>query len=166
VGPRTAAALTGRDVTVSAVPEVSRAASIAGAIAAMQPLPGLRVLLARADAAAPDLPLELRARGAVVDELEVYRTVEGPEASRRALNRALADSALAAVIFASGSAVRGLRRLAATDVRSLPAVTIGPETSEVARREGFQVAAEAERPSVEGLVVAVRVALGGMSSFN
>jgi uroporphyrinogen-III synthase len=166
VGPRTAAALSGRGVTVSAVPEVNRAANIAAAIAAVQPLPGLRVLLARADAAAPDLPLGLRAGGALVDELEVYRTVEGPESSRRALNTALADSDLAAVIFASGSAVRGLRRLAAADVRSLPAVTIGPATSEVARREGFQVAAEADRPSLEGLVVAVRVALGGMSSFN
>ena len=59
-----------------------------------------------------------------------------------------------------------MRRLAARDVRLLPAVTIGPATSEVARREGFQVAAEAERPSVEGLVAAVRVALEGMGSFN
>jgi uroporphyrinogen-III synthase len=166
VGPRTAAALSERDVAVSAVPEVNRGVDIAKAIAAVQPLPGLHVLLARADAAATDLPRELRAGGALVDELAVYRTVEGPEASRAALNTALADSDLAAVVFASGSAVRGLLRLAAVGLRSLPAVTIGPATSEVARREGFQVAAEADRPSVEGLVAAVRVALGGMSSFN
>ena len=166
VGPRTAAALSERGVTVSAVPEVSRGASIAEAIAAAAPLPGLRVLLARADAAAADLPLRLRASGALVDELDVYRTVEGPEASRASLDLALADPDLAAVIFASGSAVRGLLRLADHDVRSLPAVTIGPATSEVARREGFRVAAEAEKPSVEGMVAAVRVALEGMGSFN
>jgi uroporphyrinogen-III synthase len=166
VGPRTAAALAERGLTVSAVPETSRGADIAGAIAAVDPLPDLRVLLARADAAAPDLPRRLREGGALVQELDVYRTVEAPEASRGPLDLALADHALAAVTFASGSAVRGLRRLAARDVRWLPAVTIGPATSEVARWEGFRVAAEAETPSVEGLVEAVRVALEGMGSFN
>ena len=166
VGARTASALSERGLTVSALPAVSRGASIAEAIAAATPLAGLHVLLARADAAAPDLPRLLRAGGARVDELDVYRTVEGPEASRASLDLALADPDLAAVIFASGSAVRGLRRLAARDVRSLPAVTIGPATSDVARQEGFQVAAEAETPSLEGLVAAVRVALAGMGSFN
>jgi len=166
VGPQTAAALSERGVTVSALPEVSRGARIAEAIAAEAPLAGLRVLLARADAAAADLPLRLRAGGALVDELDVYRTVEGPESSRAPLDLALADPELAAVVFASGSAVRGLRRLAARDVRWLPAVTIGPATSEVARQEGFRVAAEAERPSVEGMVAAIRVALAGMGSFN
>jgi uroporphyrinogen-III synthase len=166
VGARTAVALSERGVEVSAVPEVSRGVEIVAAIAALQPLRGLRVLLARADEAAPDLPLELRAGGALVDALHVYGTVEGPVASRASLNLALADPGLVAVVFASGSAVRGLRRLAVGGVPSLLAVTIGPATSEVARREGFQVAAEAERPSVEGLVAAVRVALGGMTSFN
>jgi uroporphyrinogen-III synthase len=166
VGPRTAAALSQHGLTASAVPEVSRGAEIAEAIAAVEPLPGVRVLLARADAAAPDLPLRLRAGGAVVDELDVYRTVEGPEASRAPLDLALADPELAAVIFASGSAVRGLRRLTTREVRSLPAVTIGPATSDAARLEGFRVAAEAETPSVEGLVEAIRVALAGMGSFN
>ena len=163
---RIAAALSERGVTVSALPEVSLGAKIAEAIAGAGPLAGVRVLLARADAAAPDLPLRLRAGGAQVDELDVYRTVEGPESSRAPLDLALADPELTAVVFASGSAVRGLRRLAARDVRWLPAVTIGPATSEAARREGFRIAAEAVRPSVEGLVKAVRVALAGMGSFN
>ena len=91
--------------------------------------------------------------------------MEGPEASRAPLDLALADPELAAVVFASGSAVRGLQRLATREVSTLPAVSIGPATSEVARREGFRVAAEATRPSVEGLVAAVRVALAGMGSF-
>jgi uroporphyrinogen III methyltransferase/synthase len=166
VGPGTAAALDERGLAASAVPRVTRGAAVAEAIAAVAPLPGLRMLLARADAGAPDLPQLLEDGGALVDALDVYRTVEGPEASRASLDLALADPHLAAVVFASGSAVRGMRRLAASDVRSLPAVTIGPATSEVARREGFQVAAEAERQSVEGLAAAVQVALEGMGSFN
>ena len=164
VGPRTAAALARRGVTAAAVPDESRGVRVAAAIAAVQtsaepgdlPLAGLRVLLARADAAAPDLPAALRAAGAAVGELAVYHTVVGPEASRPAVAAALDDASLAAVLFASGSAVRGLLRLAPRDPRRLPAITIGPATTEVAVAEGFRVAAQAARPGVEGLVEAVR----------
>jgi uroporphyrinogen III methyltransferase/synthase len=108
--------------------------------------------MARATAAARDLPARLREAGALVEELEVYRTVEGPEASREPLNRALGNPAVRVVVFASGSAVRGLLKLAERDPRRLLAVTIGPATTAVALEHGFRVAAEAERPSLEGLL--------------
>src|SRR5262245_6401183 len=156
VGPRTAGALAARGIAAAAVPEESRGVRVAGAMAGGGPPAGARVLLARADAAAPDLPDALHQAGAVVRELAVYHTVVGPEAARPAVAAALADPGLAAVLFASGSAVRGLLRLAEGDPRRLPAVTIGPATSAVARAEGFRVAAEAARPGVDGLVEAVR----------
>jgi uroporphyrinogen-III synthase len=136
------------------VPEQSRGLRIAQAIAAVEPLAGLRVLLARADAAAPDLPAALREAGARVTDLAVYHTLAGPESSRPAVAAALADPALAAVLFASGSAVEGLLRLAdpGADARRLPAITIGPATTAVARRHGFAVAAEAATRDVDGLV--------------
>lgn len=155
VGPRTAAALAEHGIAPDAVPGESRGVEIAGAIAGVAPLPGLRVLLARADAAADDLPAALRAAGALVDELAVYHTVVGPEASRAAVAAALADPDLAAVVFASGSAVGGLLRLGGVAARRLPAITIGPVTTAAALREGFAVAAEADLPGVEGLVAAV-----------
>jgi len=142
-------------IAAAAVPDESRGVRIADAIGLLGPLPGRRVLLARADAAAPDLPAALREAGAVVSELAVYHTVIGPEASRPAVAAALADPALAAVLFASGSAVLGLLRLADNDPRWVPAVTIGPATSEVARERGFRVLAEAMQPSVDGLLAAV-----------
>jgi uroporphyrinogen-III synthase len=155
VGPRTAAELAARGLAVAAVPEQSRGVRVADAIAGVVPPAGLRVLLARADAAADDLPAALRAAGARVDELAVYHTVVGPEASRPGVTAALADPALAAAVFASGSAVRGLLRLGGDAARLLPAITIGPATTEVARAEGLRVAAEADRPGVDGLVSAV-----------
>jgi uroporphyrinogen-III synthase len=155
VGPRTAAALAERGIAAAAVPEESRGVNVAGAIAAVAPLAGLRVLLARADAAAADLPAALRKAGALVEELAVYHTVAGPEASRAGVAAALADPRLAGAVFASGSAVRGLLRLGGEAARRLPAVTIGPATSAVAREEGIRVAAEAASPGVEGLVAAV-----------
>jgi uroporphyrinogen III methyltransferase/synthase len=156
VGPRTAAELAARGVAAGAVPERSLGVRVAGAIAAVEPLAGLRVLLARADAAAADLPAALREAGAEVEELVVYHTVVGPEASRAAVVAALADPALRAAVFASGSAVRGLLRLGGEAARRVPAVTIGPATTEVAVAEGLRVVAEADSPGVDGLVAAVR----------
>ena len=155
VGPGTAAELTVRGLAAAAVPERSRGVRVAEAIAGVEPLAGLSVLLARADAAADDLPASLRAAGARVEELDVYHTVAGPEASRAGIAAALADPALAAAVFASGSAVLGLVRLGGERARQLPAITIGPATSEVARAEGMRVVAEAEWPGVDGLVLAV-----------
>jgi uroporphyrinogen-III synthase len=159
VGPRTAAELAVRGITATAIPDERVGAAIAGAMGERGPLCGLRVLLARADAAGEDLPASLRAGGAVVEELEVYRTIVGPEAMRPALLAALEDPELAAVVFASGSAVRGLVRLGGPEVRRLPAICIGPVTSAVARAEGFGIAGEAAAPGVEELAEAVLAAI-------
>jgi uroporphyrinogen-III synthase len=150
VGAATASALAQRGVTADLVPETSNGAAIADAI----PDPaGRRILLARAEAAADDLPLRLRERGAEVVELTVYRTVEAPAGSAQALARALEDDGLAAVVFASGSAVRGFVALGGRP--GLAAVTIGPRTTIVARELGFAVAGEAEVQTTRGLAEAV-----------
>jgi len=150
VGRATAAALAARGITADLVPEATNGAAIAAAV----PDPsGSRILLARADAAAEDLPARLRERGAEVVELAVYRTVEAPAGSRPALAEALADPDLAAVVFASGSAVRGFLELGGSS--SLPAVTIGPRTSQVARELGFTIAAEAANQTTRELAEAI-----------
>ncbi len=114
---------------------------------------GLSVLLVRASMADPDLPAVLASRGATVNEITSYETVEGPDASAPALGAALRRGDLAAVLFASGSAVRGFVKLGGgTD---LPAITIGPRTSAVAREAGFTVAAEASAQEVSQMVAAV-----------
>lgn len=155
VGPRTASVLASRGVTAAAVPEEHRGVRIVEAMAGVEPIGGRRVLLLRADASSDDLPRALREAGAVVEELAAYHTVIGPETSRQPVAHALADTELGGVVFASGSAVRGLIKLASDDPRHLPAVTIGPSTSKVARAEGFRVVAEASAPSVEALLVAI-----------
>jgi uroporphyrinogen-III synthase len=152
VGAATAGELARHGIGADAVPERARGVEVAGAMARAQALAGRRVLLARASAASGDLPAALEEMGAVVEELAVYRTVEGPESSRLPLNQALADESLGTVVFASGSAVRGLLRLAQRDPRRLLAVTIGPATTAVAGENGFRVVAESEKASVEGLM--------------
>jgi uroporphyrinogen-III synthase len=57
-----------------------------------------------------------------------------------------------AVVLASGSAARAYAGIGG----SAPAVSIGPETSRVARSVGLDVAAEAPTHDLAGLVAAVR----------
>jgi uroporphyrinogen-III synthase len=56
------------------------------------------------------------------------------------------------VVLASGSAARSFAVLGA----AVPAVTIGPQTTKVAKQVGLRVAAEAETHDLDGLVGAVR----------
>lgn len=154
VGKSTAEALRERGVRVDVVPPEANGAALAEAL---PDVGGARVLLVRASLADADLPSSLRARGATVEEVVAYETVEGPEESRAPLDRAMSDASLAAAVFASGSALRGFVKLGGgVDV---PAVTIGPRTSAVARELGFTVAAESAQPDVIHLADAVDQAL-------
>jgi len=150
VGAATARALRARGVDPAFVPEESNGLALANSLPDVH---GKSVLLVRASAAAADLPDRLRERGATVDELAAYQTVEGPAAAADQLRTALADGELAAIVFASGSAVRGF--LALGGVAAWPAITIGPRSTTVAQDHGFHVIAEADRPGTDALVAAV-----------
>ena len=154
VGEKTAAALRARGVEPAHLPPQASGASLG------ETLPGVagkRIALVRASAADADLPERLRRRGAIVEEITAYRTVEGPPASGLRLRVALADPHLAAVVFASGSAIRGF--IALGGPTSLPAVTIGPRTTASARELGFAFVGEASSQSAESLAAAVAAAL-------
>src|SRR4029077_12928339 len=160
VGATTAKALNEHGVRVDCVPSSARGDAIPAAMSQLGSLVGRRVLLARADAASKALPAKLVEMGAVVDDLVAYRNVSGPEASRRALTEAMKDPDVEAIMFASGSAVRGTVELAglkAGTVRALRVVTIGPKTTAVARELGFEVAGEALTQDAEGLRAALRL---------
>jgi hydroxymethylbilane synthase len=103
---------------------------------------GDRVLLVRGDLASARMAMALRARGAQVDDIVAYRTREAPPSSGVLLRRARADGPLQAIVFTSGSTVRGLVALALAEnlhVASIPSVCIGEETARRARAAGFTV---------------------------
>jgi uroporphyrinogen-III synthase len=154
VGPETARALRARGVEPSHVPGRADGADLGDTLPDVQ---GKRIALVRASAAGEDLPDRLRRRGANVEEVTAYRTVEGPAASAEKLRSALDDPELRAVVFASGSAVRGFLELGGST--RVPAITIGPRTTNSARSRGFVVLAEADAQSVAGLADAVVHAL-------
>jgi hydroxymethylbilane synthase len=162
VGESTAEALRKRGVEPRCVPDAGTAAAIPEAMARLGSLKGARVLLARADAADDVLPRRLAEMGADVDDVMAYRTSTAPAASRRSLAAALEDPQLEAVIFASGSAVRGLVDLSgdgAGSLRRLNVITIGPKTSAAARDHGFVVTKESGTRDSAGLAAALRSVL-------
>lgn len=154
VGQATARALRARGVEPALVPQETNGLALANALPEVR---GKRVLLVRASAAASDLPDRLRERGASVEEMAGYLTVEAPPSSAEPLRAALADADLGAIVFASGSAVRGFVTLGGN--ADWPAITIGPRTTKVARKLGFNVIGEAVRPTAEGLAAAIMRAL-------
>lgn len=155
VGSATASALEMGGLRVDHVPPRYRTVAIADGLGDVA---GRRVVLARADGATPDLHKALRSRGALVEEVVAYRTVEGPAASRERVRAALAQP-LDGVTFTSGSTVRGLHALLsppdALRATALPAYCIGPVTARVARRAGFTVPVVASRHTVAALADAI-----------
>jgi uroporphyrinogen-III synthase len=146
-------------VDVAFLPNRSTAAAIATELPVT---PGDRVFVVRGDLAGSELAVGLRARGAEVDDVVAYRTREAPESSRALLREAVADRPLAAVLFSSGSTVRGLLSLGhqeSIDMRSLPAVCIGPETADEARAAGFRILSVSPTPDAAAFAAATADAL-------
>ena len=116
--------------------------------------PADRVLVIRGDLADGELAASLRTRGATVDDVIAYRTREAPESSRALLCQAMAGGTIDAIVFTSGSTVRGLAALArseAIDLASIPSICIGPETATDARAAGFSVIAVSAVPGAAAL---------------
>lgn len=149
VGPATADAVRSLGGEVAFVPAVFSAEDVA---AGLGPVAGAKILLPQADAASPELAIELRARGATVDAIVAYKTVavEPTPAVREELERG-AD----AIVLASGSAVHSLATLD-VDLAGHPLlVCIGPRTADAARDAGLPIGLVADEASAEGIIQAL-----------
>lgn len=164
IGPATAAALTERGIPPALVPPQYVAESVVAALAARGDLRGARVLLPRAEQARDALPDGLRALGAVVDVVPVYRTV-AERTDGADLAAQLTAGRVDAVTFTSSSTVQHFVELVGREaaIRSrYAAAVIGPVTAATARELGLPVAIEAAEYTAPGLVQAmVRHFAGG-----
>jgi len=163
IGPATGRLLESVGVEIAFQPHLASASSLA---AELPIRPGDRVLVVRGDFADEELATTLRTRGAEVDDVIAYRTHEAPDESRILLRRAFTDGPIAAVVFTSGSTVRGLMSLAgaaSVDVTSIPAVCIGPGTAGEARSAGFRLIVVSPSPDAAGLAAASARAVAAQS---
>jgi uroporphyrinogen III methyltransferase/synthase len=154
IGPGTARALAARGVRADVVPERSIAEALVEALADV-PVEGRRVLVPRAAEARDVLPDALRERGARVDVVPLYDTVPEPlsPAALEGLERA--DY----VTFTASSTVTSMLAALESAAAPFPAgariASIGPVTSATAHARGLDVAVEAQRHDVDGLVEAL-----------
>ena len=141
----------------------TRDARAEGLVAAFEELgagPGWKILIPRAEEAREVLPESLRASGAEVDVVVVYRTVPA-EPDAEVVER-LRSGEVDAVTFTSGSTVRHfVERLAeagldpAEQMARLVVASIGPVTTKALEKRGFSADVEAAEATMESLAAAL-----------
>lgn len=120
---------------------------------------GRTILIPRGDLADESVPDELRAEGARVTQVVVYRSV-APEKTDPGIAAQILRGDADVVIFASPSAFYNFSKLlGGPDLDRLSARTqfaaIGPTTAKALREAGIRVKIEAGEPSAEGLADAL-----------
>ena len=158
IGPETARAVERLPLQVAVIPEEYRAEAI---IPLLGDIARKRILLPRAAEARKVLPEELRDRGAVVDEIVVYKTVQPQHIVTNTLRMRLQKGQIDMVTFTSSSTVRNFMQLFMhEELAPLLARTtigcIGPITAETVRAYGFSVVVQSSVytiPAFTGAIV-------------
>lgn len=159
IGPGTAAALERFGLTADLVPKEHKGENLAADL--LERLGGARprILVARAEVARDVVPDALRDAGCRVDVVAAYRTTAPPRELLDALVALFEGGEIDAVTFTSSSTVdhlcdaldgRAPALLASTRVAS-----IGPITTQTARKRGLRVDVTASEYTIGGLVAAI-----------
>ncbi|HEX4630139.1 MAG TPA: uroporphyrinogen-III C-methyltransferase [Chthoniobacterales bacterium] len=155
IGPATAQRLKHFHLHVDLQPEEFVAESLVREFRKEGGIENLRVLIARAEKARDLLPKELSALGAIVDEGFAYKTVPETRDDIGARRRLLEEGA-DLITFTSSSTVENFLALELPWPAKMQVASIGPITSKTARDRGLEVAIEARRHDIPGLVEAIR----------
>ncbi|WP_066635962.1 uroporphyrinogen-III C-methyltransferase [Desulfolucanica intricata] len=158
IGPKTREALEQYGLLVEYVPGEYRAEQIIEGLKDML-TPGEKILLARADIARKVLPQALKELQADVTEITAYRTLLG-DSNSELLKQMLKEKNIQAVTFTSSSTVRNFINLLNTDnpaelLSGVILASIGPVTSETAKKLGLTIDIEAKDYTIDGLVQAL-----------
>lgn len=171
VGAATAEWLEERGFTPDLVPDDFRAEGLIDRFREIGVTPGMRFLLPRAERAREILPESLRAAGAGVDVVTVYRTV--PAVPDPAVIDRLRAGEVDAITFTSPSTVRHFLAWAtsagldpAEVLGRSAAASIGPVTSDALRERGYAVPVEAAVSTMTSLVDGIVAHLSGTGAAS
>lgn len=158
IGPGTATELVATGIRVDFMPNEYRAEGLIEYFKDID-VRGKSFLIPRAKVARDILPRTLEERGARVEVVEAYETVQ-PCVAPADLERLL-TLVPDAVAFTSSSTVTNFVRLMESQklgaiLKELPIASIGPITSETVRKHGLRVSVEAVDSTVTGLVQSLR----------
>jgi len=156
IGPQTARALAAFGIHVDVVPTDFRAEGLLASLDG-ESIAGRRFLLPRAGGARAVLPDELRARGAIVEEVVTYVS-RLPAVDADALLDWV-DQGIDLVTFTSSSTAEHFARIAGERLARIVAKTrfgcIGPVTADTARAHGMPVAVEPTSYTVQAFAEAI-----------
>lgn len=159
IGPGTAAALERAGLSADLVPKEFHGEALASALSAALGETKPHVLVARAEVARDVVPDALRALGCTVDVVPVYKTKAPPRPLLEALAALLEGGEIDAVTFTSSSTVEHLCDALEARASALLAQTcvasIGPITTETAKKRGIRVDTVATESTILGLVDAL-----------
>ncbi len=165
VGPGTRKRLDDERIVVDLQPRVATAADLATELidhyASLAELNGLRVLVPTSNLAQPVIQRTLTEFGVTVDVVEVYRTGQAAMTTTAFKSQFSPENA-DDIIFASPSAITSLASIFAvadlsTSLAGLRVLCIGKVTAETAERLGLTVHLQADEPTVDSIVNALRM---------
>jgi uroporphyrinogen III methyltransferase/synthase len=155
IGRATADTLLDHGLAADVVPERFIAESLVEALGRRDDVAGRKVLLPRAAEARDVLPEGLRALGAHVTVIPIYRTVPDGDGAAEVAERLRAGEVDLVTLSASSTARFFVDAVGVEAARAAPAASIGPVTSAAARALGLRVAVESEESTIPALVGAI-----------
>ncbi|MBN1931841.1 MAG: uroporphyrinogen-III C-methyltransferase [Desulfobacterales bacterium] len=158
IGPATAKRLLDYGLKSDIIPESYRAESVVEAFK-NEIIAGKRILLPRAKEARPILPIELTQMGATVDEVTAYLTAKVHDDPDTLLHR-LEEGTIDLITFTSSSTVKNFKALLPPEkfeslLKNVSIASIGPITSDTARKLGFNIDLTAESFTIPELCKAI-----------
>lgn len=158
IGPKTAEALEALKIRVDFVPSEYRAEAIFAGLR-NEDLKGKRLLIPRAKIARDVLPEELGKAGALVEVVEVYRTIR-PGANAEEIKDWLREGTISAITFTSSSTVSNFVEMVGVEeaqklIAEVPIASIGPITADKARSFGIETTVMPKEYTIPALVEAL-----------
>ena len=155
IGPKTADAVSNLNIRVDIVPEEYVAESLLDSFL-QEGISGKRFLLPRALVARETIPKGLRSRGALVDVVPVYKTIQ-PENTAQNFEQKLKAREIDVVTFTSSSTATHFMSILKdiSLMNDVAVACIGPVTAKTAQKLGLHVDIIAQEFTVEGLVEAL-----------
>ncbi len=156
IGKKTAETLETLGIKVSLVPDEFRAEGILKSIGDVD---GLKIVIPRAEEAREILPKVLAEKGAKVDVVTTYRTIR-PSGLKEDLLKMIRDGEIDMVTFTSSSTVSNFvsmfEKSEFAEIKGkIKVASIGPITTETAKKFGFIIDAEPEEFTIDGLLESI-----------
>jgi len=158
VGPKTKEALCAKGIRPDLIPDTYWTEGLADQLKGY-PLQGKNILLARPKIAGEELSNMLHGFGAIVDEVEAYRT-QRPQYSRDKLIQLFQNGTIDMITFTSPSTVNNFIEICrnndiAEEISDIPVACIGPVTAKAAGEHGLPVAVTPDEYTIDALAEAI-----------